>query len=60
MSALCHVLEVSSVEEEEEDVRRGRRTNLGMDDMAQIGRWSLAMVGRRRLLTPLLYEKANS
>jgi len=59
MSALCHVLEVSSVEEEE-DVRRGRRTNLGMDDMAQIGRWSLAMVGRRRLLTPLLYEKANS
>ncbi len=22
--------------------------------------WSLAMVGRRRLLTPLLYEKANS
>ena len=36
MSSLCHVLEVSSVEEEE-DVRRGRRTNLGMEDMAQIG-----------------------
>ena len=58
MSELCYVLEVSSVVEEE--VVKGVAAQLGMDDMAQMKDWSLAMVGRRRLLTPLLSEKANS
>jgi hypothetical protein len=42
MSALCHVLEVSSVVEEEVVEGDKLHNNLGMDDMAQIGRWSLA------------------
>jgi hypothetical protein len=42
MSALCHVLEVSSVLEEEVVEGDKLLNNLGMDDMAQIGRWSLA------------------
>ena len=75
MSALCLVLEVSSVMEEEVVEGDKLLNNLGMDDIAQIGGlvadqgdiaylwawtirlreedWSLAMVGRRRLLTPL-------
>ena len=41
MSALCHVLEVSSVMEEEVVEGDELHNNLGMDDMAQIddGRW---------------------
>jgi hypothetical protein len=42
MSALCHVLKVSSVLEEEVVEGDKLLNNLGMDDMAQIGRWSLA------------------
>ena len=42
MSALCNVLEVSSVMEEEVVEGDKLHNNLGMDDMAQIGRWSLA------------------
>jgi hypothetical protein len=41
MSALCNVLEVSSVMEEEVVEGDELHNNLGMDDMAQIGsgRW---------------------
>ena len=42
MSALCNVLEVSSVMEEEVVEGDKLHNNLGMDDLAHIGRWSLA------------------
>ena len=57
MSALCLVLEVSSVMEEEVVEGDKLHNNLGMDDMAQIGsgRWPrghcihLGMVDKRRI-----------
>ena len=39
---MCHVLEVSSVMEEEVVEGDELHNNLGMDDLAHIGRWSLA------------------